>query len=58
MELRRDEQGKEFALLGATEIREGSAISIDGATGLVFAGECLATTTSDREGRHAGVRAQ
>jgi pyruvate,orthophosphate dikinase len=58
MELRRDEQGKEFALLGATEIREGSAISIDGATGLVFSGECLATTTSDREGRHAGVRAQ
>jgi pyruvate,orthophosphate dikinase len=54
MELRRDEEGNEYALVGASEIREGSAISIDGATGLVFSGECLAKTTGDREGRNAG----
>jgi phosphoenolpyruvate synthase/pyruvate phosphate dikinase len=43
-----DGQGETVALFGGTAVKEGSAISIDGATGLVFSGICLG---QDAQGR-------
>ena len=42
-----DWQGETVALFGGTAVKEGSAISIDGAKGLVFSGICL---EPDRQG--------
>ncbi|MGE5173832.1 MAG: PEP-utilizing enzyme, partial [Betaproteobacteria bacterium] len=43
-----DERGGAFALIGGTLVKEGSAISIDGATGLVFSGICLDRSNAER----------
>ncbi len=43
-----DEQGEAFARIGETLVKEGSAISIDGATGLVFSGICLDMSKAER----------
>lgn len=42
-----DEKGEPVARIGGVEVREGSPISIDGSTGLVFSGICLGR---DKEG--------
>jgi pyruvate,orthophosphate dikinase len=36
-----DEQGRPYAEIGKSRVQEGTAISIDGATGLVFSGTCF-----------------
>ena len=38
-----DEQGRSYAMIGKSRILEGTAISIDGTTGLVFSGTCFKT---------------
>jgi pyruvate,orthophosphate dikinase len=43
-----DDHGARFARLGKVIIREGTPISIDGTTGLVFSGICLHTTRTER----------
>jgi len=48
MKLGIDEQGRPYALIGTTLVQEGSAISIDGTTGLVFSGACFRTSTGRR----------
>lgn len=41
LHIRQDEQGARYAEINGNIIREGSAISIDGARGLVFSGVCF-----------------
>ncbi len=36
-----DEEGRPYAEIGTSRVQEGTAISIDGATGLVFSGTCF-----------------
>lgn len=40
MELKVDEKGAPYALIGGHRIMEGSAISMDGSTGLIYSGVC------------------
>ncbi|HTR44837.1 MAG TPA: PEP-utilizing enzyme, partial [Thermodesulfovibrionales bacterium] len=40
MEIGTDEKGEPFAQIGRHPVREGSVISIDGSTGLVYSGSC------------------
>jgi pyruvate,orthophosphate dikinase len=40
MEIRTDEKGVPFAQIGTHTVRDGSVISIDGSTGLVYSGSC------------------
>ncbi len=47
MKVEADEEGS-YALIGSTLVREGSAISIDGTTGLVFHGTCFRTADGGR----------
>ncbi|HXX56974.1 MAG TPA: PEP/pyruvate-binding domain-containing protein [Thermodesulfovibrionales bacterium] len=49
MNIRTDEQGKAFAQIGNVQVTDGTLISIDGSTGLVYAGLCMLTV--EREGR-------
>jgi pyruvate,orthophosphate dikinase len=44
MKVGRDGKGRPYALIGTALIQEGSAISIDGTTGLVFSGACFLTS--------------
>lgn len=44
MEIKADEKGQHFAKIGTDAVREGTLISIDGSTGLVYSGLCLLTT--------------
>ena len=46
MEIRKDDTGNPYAVLGGHTITEGSYISIDGSTGLVYAGLCAFTVLS------------
>jgi pyruvate,orthophosphate dikinase len=48
MKLGRDEQGRPYALIGTALVKEGTFISMDGTTGLVFSGECFMTSTRRR----------
>jgi len=43
MEIREDESGEHFAVIGGHTVREGGFISLDGSTGLVFSGLCMFT---------------
>lgn len=43
LELRTDEKGRPFADMGGYTLTEGSHISMDGSTGLVYSGLCLLT---------------
>jgi len=51
MSIRTDTGNFPYALIGGVEIREGSEISIDGSTGLVYSGFCAAA----RQGKHYDV---
>jgi pyruvate, orthophosphate dikinase len=44
-----DEQGRPSATLGNALVREGTPLSIDGATGLVFSGTCFPRGTGAKE---------
>jgi pyruvate,orthophosphate dikinase len=48
MDIETDEQGESYAKMGGIVVKEGTAISIDGSTGLVFSGLCLNTTKAKR----------
>lgn len=48
MKILADAQNIPYAIIGTDEIREGTSISIDGSTGLVYSGKCLLTV----KGRH------
>jgi len=48
MAIETNEQGESYATVGGVVVKEGSAISIDGSTGLVFSGICLSTGRIDR----------
>ncbi len=41
MQMLLDEQGRPYAVIGNTPVEEGTPISIDGASGLVFSGTCF-----------------
>ncbi len=43
MNVTEDEKGRPYAEIGKSRVQEGTAISIDGATGLVFSGTCFRT---------------
>ncbi len=44
MKVGRDGKGRPYALIGSAPVQEGSLISIDGTTGLVFSGACFMTS--------------
>ncbi|MBI4849669.1 MAG: hypothetical protein HY808_14055 [Nitrospirae bacterium] len=48
MKIMADAQGMPYAIIGTDEIREGTSISIDGSTGLVYSGKCLLTVRDKR----------
>ncbi len=48
MKVGRDGQGHPYALIGTALVQEGTAISIDGTTGLVFSGACFLTSAGRR----------
>jgi len=41
LEMRIDEKGEVYAVIGSTPVTEGAPISVDGSTGLVYSGLCL-----------------
>ncbi|HUI68582.1 MAG TPA: PEP/pyruvate-binding domain-containing protein [Nitrospirota bacterium] len=43
-----NEQGESYAMVGGVVVKEGTAISIDGSTGLIFSGICLSTGRINR----------
>jgi hypothetical protein len=43
MKVAEDEKGRSYAVIGKNRVEEGTAISIDGTTGLVFSGTCFRT---------------
>ncbi len=51
MQVEADGQGHQYAMIGATRVEEGSPISIDGTTGLVFSGSCFAAAAETGSSR-------
>jgi pyruvate,orthophosphate dikinase len=47
MSIRTDDQGRKYALIGDFELSEGSALSIDGSSGLAYSGVCLLTVKEE-----------
>ncbi len=48
LKMGRDGEGRPYARIGTAFIQEGSEISIDGTTGLVFSGTCFLTSAGGR----------
>jgi hypothetical protein len=43
LEFKTDDRGNTFALIGGYPVSEGSYLSMDGSTGLVYSGLCVFT---------------
>jgi pyruvate,orthophosphate dikinase len=48
MDIKNSEEGQSYARIGTHAVTDGTAISIDGSTGLVYSGLCLLTTDIER----------
>ncbi|MGD0883667.1 MAG: PEP-utilizing enzyme [Thermodesulfovibrionales bacterium] len=48
MDIKNGERDEPYARIGTHEVTDGTAISIDGSTGLVYSGLCLLTTEEER----------